>query len=340
MYKKLLTRFSKPVAIVAVGGFALSYKELDENKLGMKNGFSKLKMLHMAHCESDSGKEKEKVDPAFIKRYTELTSEKKKNKANDDLRAGKEKNLGPADSIGAGMPSYIDHTLLKPESTPNDVIKICLEAIQYGFCSVCVNPVFVPLAVKTIQENSPKDIKRKVKVCAVVGFPLGANGQSKALETWHALSEGAEEIDMVISIGLLKAKEYDTVRDEIASVTKMCRRYGAVCKVIIETCLLTDEEKKIACRLCMEAGAHFVKTSTGFSTGGATIHDIKLMSKCVRPYGGLVKASGGVRTREFAEALIRAGASRIGASSSVAICSSTTSGSSVPSSTDNVNGLY
>ncbi|MCQ2550801.1 MAG: deoxyribose-phosphate aldolase [Clostridia bacterium] len=195
---------------------------------------------------------------------------------------------------------YIDHTLLKADATPQDVEKLCDEAIKYGFYSVCINPCYVKFAKS-----------KNVRVTTVIGFPLGAT-TDKAAETRRAALDGADEIDMVINVGMLKAKNYDYVRDEIASV----RKEAPLLKVIIETCLLTDEEKVMACSLAKEAGADFVKTSTGFSTGGATVEDVKLMKRS----GLKVKASGGIRDYNTAKALIDAGADRIGASKSIEIC--------------------
>jgi deoxyribose-phosphate aldolase len=208
--------------------------------------------------------------------------------------------------------SMIDHTILKPEATSDMVKKLCKEALEYSFASVCVNPSFVSLSSELLKGSV-------VKVCTVIGFPLGASTSAvKAFETKDAIDNGAQEVDMVINIGKLKEKEYDYVRTDIEAVVKAAGG-RALTKVIIETSLLTDEEKITACRLAVEAGADFVKTSTGFSTGGATVSDIKLMRETVGEKKG-VKASGGVKTLEAAEAVIQAGASRIGTSSSVAIC--------------------
>ncbi|MCE5316824.1 MAG: deoxyribose-phosphate aldolase [Parachlamydia sp.] len=205
--------------------------------------------------------------------------------------------------------SYIDHTLLKPEATDREIEKLCLEALQYGFASVCVLPVWVKLAYSLLQD--------RCKVCSVVGFPLGGNiSQIKAQEAGQLVQDGASEIDMVISIGLLKSDRWADVRQDIQAVVKASQ--PAIVKVILETCLLSDEEKRIACRLSLEAGAHFVKTSTGFSKAGATLHDIALMREIVGPSFG-VKASGGIRDRATALAMIDAGANRLGTSSGVTI---------------------
>ncbi|EYE87744.1 deoxyribose-phosphate aldolase [Fervidicella metallireducens AeB] len=206
---------------------------------------------------------------------------------------------------------YIDHTLLKPQATEEEIKNICREAREYGFASVCVNAYYTSLVRKELEGTD-------VKTCVVVGFPLGATTKEvKAFETKQAIEKGAQEIDMVINIGALKSKKYDVVLDDIKAVVDAAKGKALV-KVIIETCLLTDEEKVKVCTLAKEAGADFVKTSTGFSTGGATVEDVKLMRETVGEEMG-VKASGGVRTREDAEAVIAAGANRIGASASIAI---------------------
>ena len=206
---------------------------------------------------------------------------------------------------------YIDHTLLKPEASEEAVRKLCAEARDFGFASVCVNGEFTELVARELKGSD-------VKTCVVIGFPLGAGtSAAKAFEAGDAVSRGAEEIDMVLSVGRLRSGDTAAVREDIQSVVRSAE--GALVKVIIETCLLTDEQKELACRLAEEAGAHFVKTSTGFSTGGATAEDVALMRRVVGNRLG-VKASGGIRTREDAERMIAAGASRIGASASVAIC--------------------
>ncbi|HEL2554826.1 TPA: deoxyribose-phosphate aldolase [Streptococcus suis] len=205
---------------------------------------------------------------------------------------------------------YIDHTILKPETTQEQVEKILAEAKEYDFASVCVNPTWVALAAESLKDSD-------VKVCTVIGFPLGANTPAvKAFETKDAISNGADEIDMVINIGALKTGNYDLVLEDIKAV--VAASGDKLVKVIIEACLLTDDEKVRACQLSQEAGADYVKTSTGFSTGGATVADVALMRKTVGPDMG-VKASGGARSYEDAIAFIEAGASRIGASSGVAI---------------------
>ena len=206
---------------------------------------------------------------------------------------------------------YIDHTLLKPEVTKNDIKKICDEAIEFGFYSVCVNGSNVPFVAEQLSET-------EIKVTAVVGFPLGAmTTETKVFETTNAIENGANEIDMVINIGALKEGNNELVLKDIQSVVNAANE-KAIVKVIIETSLLNKEEKILACQLSKQAGAHFVKTSTGFSTGGATVEDIKLMRETVGPELG-VKASGGVRDIKTAQELIAAGATRLGASSSVDI---------------------
>ena len=205
---------------------------------------------------------------------------------------------------------YIDHTILKPETTQEQVEKILSEAKEYDFASVCVNPTWVSLAAESLKDSD-------VKVCTVIGFPLGANTSAvKAFETKDAIANGADEIDMVINVGALKSGYDALVLDDIKAVVDASG--DKLVKVIIEACLLTDEEKVRACQLSKEAGADYVKTSTGFSTGGATVADVALMRKTVGPDMG-VKASGGARSYEDAIAFIEAGASRIGASSGVAI---------------------
>lgn len=203
----------------------------------------------------------------------------------------------------------IDHTALKPNTNKESILNLIAEAKTYDFASVCVNPCWVALAHQELKNTD-------VKVCTVIGFPLGANTtEVKVFETKDAIEKGAQEIDMVINIAMLKDKEYDYVENEIHQIVEAAKD-KAIVKVIIETCLLTDEEKIKACELSQKAGADFVKTSTGFSTGGATVHDIALMRKTVGAEMG-VKASGGVHTYEEALAMVEAGATRIGASAGV-----------------------
>ena len=204
-----------------------------------------------------------------------------------------------------------DHTLLKQDATPEQIIKLCKEAKEYDFMSVCVNPVYVPLAAAELEGSD-------VKVCTVIGFPLGMNmAKTKVEEAVLAVSKGATEVDMVINVGMLKAGHDDYVKEEIFEIKEAVGR-NIVLKVILETCLLTDEEIVRACKAAKEAGADFVKTSTGFSTGGATVEAVALMRKTVGEEMG-VKASGGVRTHEDLLAMVKAGASRIGTSNGTKI---------------------
>ncbi|MDK2984886.1 MAG: deoxyribose-phosphate aldolase [Clostridia bacterium] len=206
--------------------------------------------------------------------------------------------------------NLIDHTNLKPEATSKDIITLCAEAAMWNFKAVCVNPFFVKLAAENLKETA-------VKVCTVVGFPLGAETTaSKVFQTKEAIANGASEIDMVINIGALKAEDYDSVLRDIREVVEGAG--DALVKVIIETCLLTDEEKKKACELAVKAGAHFVKTSTGFGSKGATLEDVMLMKSVVGDKAE-VKASGGIRDITTALKMIEAGASRIGTSQGVKI---------------------
>jgi deoxyribose-phosphate aldolase len=234
-------------------------------------------------------------------------------KMEDFLVAGAAR-IGAAPGVGktpAATAGLIDHTLLKPEATTAEVEKLCAEAAEFKFASVCVNPTHAAACVKRLAGSG-------VKTCTVIGFPLGATTtETKRFETRQAVEAGVEEIDMVLAIGLLKSGRLDDVRRDIAAVVEAARP-RAIVKVILETCLLTDEEKRTACRLAVEAGAHFVKTSTGFSKGGATVEDVALMRAVVGPSLG-VKASGGVKDRSGLEAMVKAGATRIGASAGVKI---------------------
>lgn len=206
-----------------------------------------------------------------------------------------------------------DHTILKADATKEDVKKVCEEAMAYSFCSVCVNSYYVPYVAELLHGSD-------VKICTVVGFPLGAmSTRAKALEAKIAVMDGADEVDMVINIGALKDKDYDVVLEDIKAVKEACG--NALLKVIIETCLLTDEEKIKACELSKEANADFVKTSTGFSTAGAKVEDVRLMRDTVGNDMG-VKASGGIHDKEFANALVEAGASRLGTSATIKIVES------------------
>lgn len=225
---------------------------------------------------------------------------------------------GEGADVPLDLAKYIDHTLLKPDATADDIDKLCAEAAEYGFASVCVNPAWVKRSAENLKGTG-------VKVASVVGFPFGATTSDiKALETRRVLRDGAREIDMVINIGALKSGQHDVVRKDIAKVSDACHEVGAINKVIIETSLLTDEEKVMASHLARLAKADFVKTSTGFAGGGATVHDVLLMRETIGPKMG-IKASGGVRSREDAEEMIAAGASRIGASAGIAIVTGGTS---------------
>jgi deoxyribose-phosphate aldolase len=211
------------------------------------------------------------------------------------------------------MARMIDHTLLKPDASRDQIARLCDEARAYHFASVCVNPVYVTLCADLLRDVDG------VAVCTVIGFPLGANLTSvKVYETEQVIAVGATEVDMVQNVGALKSQDYDLVRRDIVAVTAAAHAQGAICKVILENALLTDEEKEIACRIVQEAGADFVKTSTGFGPGGATVPDVALMRRVVGPAMG-VKAAGGVRTYADAQAMIAAGATRLGASAGVRI---------------------
>ena len=218
------------------------------------------------------------------------------------------------------LAKMIDHTLLKPDATDDQIAQLCFEARKYGFASVCINPTHVRLCADLLRGSS-------VKVCTVIGFPLGATPpEVKSFETKTAIEQGATEIDMVINIGALKSKDVEYVARDIRSVVQVAHASNALVKVIIEAVLLTKEEKVTACLLAKEAGADFVKTSTGFSTGGATVEDVALMRSVVGPEMG-VKAAGGVRTLEDAEKMVKAGATRIGASAGVKIVQDAAKGS-------------
>lgn len=234
-------------------------------------------------------------------------------KMDDFLTAGAER-IGGAPGLGEpkeGTAAAIDHTVLRPDAKESEIDTVCDEAAEYGFASVCVNPVFVERCRRRLEGSS-------VKTCTVIGFPLGATlPDVKAFEARRAQDAGAEELDMVIPVGLLKSGRHDLVQADIGAVVA-ARDAGHVVKVIIETCLLTDDEKRAACRLSVAAGADYVKTSTGFSTGGATVADVALMREEVGPAIG-VKASGGVKDFETMQRMVEAGATRIGASAGVRI---------------------
>lgn len=231
------------------------------------------------------------------------------------LRLGVQRiGCGPGEGrVPDDIAGYIDHTILKADATSQQIQKLCAEAREYHFAAVCINPIWVPVAAAALR-GSP------VKVCSVVGFPLGATAaENKALETRRAIREGASEIDMVIQIGALKEGNDAAVLHDIRTVVEACRDGGAICKVIIEAAYLTDDEKRRACRLSRRAAAHFVKTSTGFGPGGATAHDVALMAEEVADARMEVKAAGGIRTYADAMKMIDAGATRIGASAGIAI---------------------
>jgi deoxyribose-phosphate aldolase len=219
---------------------------------------------------------------------------------------------GEAADVPLDLAKYIDHTLLKPEATASDIDRLCAEAREYRFASVCVNPTWVKRAATQLQDSG-------VVTCSVIGFPLGATPpEIKAMEARRALRDGAREVDMVINIGVLKSGDVDLVREDIGKVVDAAHEVGALCKVILETALLSDEEKVIASSLAKAAKADFVKTSTGFGPGGATVYDVALMRETVGPEMG-IKAAGGVRTLEDVEDMLAAGATRIGASAGVQI---------------------
>jgi deoxyribose-phosphate aldolase len=229
------------------------------------------------------------------------------------LEAEREENAETnADLTAERLARMIDHTLLKPEATREQVTRLCQEAREYGFASVCVNPVYVKLCAQLLADSG-------VPVCTVVGFPLGATPtRVKAFEAREAIRDGATEVDMVIHVGALKSRDDKAVEQDIAAVARACHGGNALLKVIIEAALLTDEEKEMACRLAQRAGADFVKTSTGFGPGGATVEDVALMRRVVGPSLG-VKAAGGIRSYADAQRMVAAGANRIGASAGVRI---------------------
>ncbi len=215
-------------------------------------------------------------------------------------------------TVASDMASKIDHTLLKPQATEDQFRQLCAEARQFSFATVCINPAWVPLCAQLLR-GCP------VKVCTVIGFPLGATlPDVKAFETQRCVALGAAEVDMVINIGALKSRQYDVVEEDIAAVVNAAHALGGAVKVIIEAAYLTDEEKVEACALSKAAGADYVKTSTGFGPSGATVEDVALMRRVVGPEMG-VKAAGGIKTAEDAKAMIAAGATRVGASASVKI---------------------
>jgi deoxyribose-phosphate aldolase len=262
------------------------------------------KVLKDFYCYGDSCKGWETnviTQPKTVKSIVDVGASR--------IAAGK----GVGNSIkDKNIASKIDHTMLKPDATPDEIKELCEEAKKYHFASVCVNPGYVSLCHSLLKDTN-------VRVCTVVGFPLGSNTtEVKKFETEQAIQNGANEIDMVINVGRLKAGNHDYVDNDVSQVVKTAKSKGALVKVIIETALLSDEEKIKACLICKKAGADFVKTSTGFSKGGATVGDVALMKYVVGSSIG-VKASGGIRSKEEAEAMIASGADRIGASASVKI---------------------
>jgi deoxyribose-phosphate aldolase len=262
------------------------------------------KALRDFYCQGDSCKGWETnviTQPIAVKNIVEVGA--------DRISAG----IGVGDHLSEiSLARMIDHTMLKPEATPEEITTLCKEAAKYLFASVCVNPSYVKLCSNLLKGT-------KVKVCTVIGFPLGSNTTKiKRMEAEEAIENGAQEIDMVINIGHLKSGDYDYVFDDVNQVVLAAKRKRVITKVILETALLDDKEKVAACMICKKAGADFVKTSTGFSKGGATVGDISLMKYVVGSSIG-VKASGGIRSKEDAEAMIASGADRIGASASVKI---------------------
>lgn len=213
----------------------------------------------------------------------------------------------------SSVSKYFDHTVLSPCATENDIARLCAEAMEYDFYSVCVNSSNVKECAAALRDSS-------VRVCAVVGFPLGASlTDVKVYECEQCIAHGATEIDMVVNLGYLKDKRYDKFSHDIQAVVLACNKHNVMCKAILETCLLSDEEKDNACKLALQAGAHFVKTSTGFNTGGATSADVYLLAQHAHPAGRWVKASGGIRDGATAMAMISAGADRLGTSATVKV---------------------
>jgi deoxyribose-phosphate aldolase len=262
------------------------------------------KALRDFYCQGDSCKGWETnviTQPAAVKNIVEVGA--------DRISAG----IGVGDHLSEiSLARMIDHTMLKPEATPEEITTLCKEAAKYLFASVCINPSYVKHCADLLKGT-------KVKVCTVIGFPLGATTTKiKRAEAEEAIENGAQEIDMVINVGHLKSGDYDYVFNDVNQVVLAAKRKRVITKVILETALLDDKEKVAACMICKKAGADFVKTSTGFSKGGATVGDIALMKYVVGSAIG-VKASGGIRSKEDAEAMIASGADRIGASASVKI---------------------
>lgn len=259
--------------------------------------------------------ESPEVCPGCVQRCAQMCS--KKTRTIVEAGADRVTASEHLTKVDPQLAALIDHTILKPEATRAEVKKLCAEARQYGFASVCVNAHWVPLVAAELRGSA-------VKVCTVVGFPLGATSTAaKVCETEVAVRDGAQEIDMVLNVGALKSGDLKTAEMDIRAVAESAHRGGAILKVILETALLTDDEKAVACALAKLAGADFVKTSTGFSKHGATAADVALMRKVVGPEMG-VKASGGIRTLDDLKAMTEAGASRIGASASIKIVEAAT----------------
>lgn len=272
-------------------------------RIGQLSGAAASGVVATSTCTNPTcayGEPRTEANPAFVRQL---------------VGAGADRivHLPGAGSLPSELAAYIDHTLLKPDATAKQIRDLCDEAWQYGFASVCVNPSFVRLAADRLKRSA-------VRVCSVVGFPLGAHvPEIKALEARRAIREGAREIDMVINVGALKGGDDELVYRDIRIVTEACMDGGAICKVIIEAALLTDEEKVRACQAARRAHADFVKTSTGFGPGGATAHDVALMAEAVKGTRMGVKAAGGIRSYEDAKKMIQAGATRLGASAGVRI---------------------
>jgi deoxyribose-phosphate aldolase len=274
----------------------------------------KLQNLIGGTCQAGDGSIVCKSDNTLIIHYGHATDiDPVAVKKIIDAGAGRIGYTPDGKNIPADIAQYIDHTILAPQATPDQIIKLCEEAKTFKFAAVCVNPCYVKLCSQLLSGTS-------VKVCSVVGFPFGTStSEIKAMETRRAIRDGAKEIDMVINVGMLKAGDDQYVLRDIRAVTDACRDGGAVSKVIIEAAMLTDDEKILACQLAKKAGANFVKTSTGYGPGGATVHDVALMSEAVKGTKMGVKAAGGIRSLADAQKMIMAGATRIGASAGVKI---------------------
>jgi len=281
-------------------------KNLDEATLERIIEQVTRQVLHIVQHEAEAGEETPAADPISAHNYVE--------RVRPVVNAGADRiasTLGIMPTDGT-LPHLIDHTLLKADASQDQIAQLCFEARKYDFASVCVNPTNVRLCSQLLKDSD-------VRVCTVVGFPLGATStEVKVFETQQAVFDGATEVDMVINVGALKSRDYELVERDIASIARACHAGNAILKVIIEAALLTDEEKVIACQLSKVAEAEFVKTSTGFGPGGAMPEDVALMRRVVGPSMG-VKAAGGIHTYEDAQKMIAAGASRIGASASVRI---------------------